>query len=153
MLTEDMKRVVGEQRLGFAATVCPDGTPNLSPKGTTIVWDDEHLVFADICSPETVNNLRQNSSVEINCVDQFTRKGYRLKGQAEILADGKLFEEIVAFYRQCGVMSPIRNIVLIKVERALPIVSPIYDSVLTEEEVRRKWQEYWQSISHLGEQR
>jgi len=50
-------------------------------------------------------------------------------------------------------MSPIRNIVLIKVERALPIVSPIYDSVLTEEEVRRKWQEYWQSISHLGEQR
>jgi len=25
-----MRRVVLEQRLGFAATVCPDGTPNLS---------------------------------------------------------------------------------------------------------------------------
>ena len=36
-----MKRVVGEQRLGFVATVCPDGTPNLSPKGTTAVWDDD----------------------------------------------------------------------------------------------------------------
>jgi len=97
MLTEDMKRVVGEQRLGFAATVCPDGTPKLSPKGTTIVWDDEHLVFADICSPETVNNLRQNSSVEINCVDQFTRKGYRLKGQAEILADGNFLKKSSLF--------------------------------------------------------
>ena len=36
-LTEDMQRVVLEQKLGFAATVCPDGTPNLSPKGTTTV--------------------------------------------------------------------------------------------------------------------
>ena len=32
-LNEEMRRVVEEQRLGYAATVCPDGTPNLSPKG------------------------------------------------------------------------------------------------------------------------
>jgi predicted pyridoxine 5'-phosphate oxidase superfamily flavin-nucleotide-binding protein len=31
ILTVDMKRVVEQQRLGFVATVCPDGTPNLSP--------------------------------------------------------------------------------------------------------------------------
>jgi hypothetical protein len=49
-LTGDMKRVVTEQRLAFVATVCPDGTPNLSPKGTIAVWDDAHLVFADIRS-------------------------------------------------------------------------------------------------------
>src|SRR5712664_4067414 len=46
ILSDDMKRVVREQRLGYIATVCPDGTPNLSPKGTTAVWDDDHLVFA-----------------------------------------------------------------------------------------------------------
>jgi predicted pyridoxine 5'-phosphate oxidase superfamily flavin-nucleotide-binding protein len=40
--------VVLEQRLAFAATVCPDGTPNLSPKGMTTVWDGTHLAFADI---------------------------------------------------------------------------------------------------------
>ncbi len=56
MLTEDMQRVVREQRLGFVATVDADGTPNLSPKGTTDVWDDGHLWFADICSPQTVAN-------------------------------------------------------------------------------------------------
>jgi hypothetical protein len=52
ILTDDMKRVVREQRLGYIATVCSDGTPNLSPKGTTAVWDDDHLVFADIRSPQ-----------------------------------------------------------------------------------------------------
>ena len=47
ILTDDMKRVVREQRLGYIATVCPDGTPNLSPKATMKVWDDDHLVFDD----------------------------------------------------------------------------------------------------------
>jgi hypothetical protein len=51
-LTDDMRRVVGEQRLGFVATVCADGTPNLSPKGTVVVWHDHHLVFADLRSPQ-----------------------------------------------------------------------------------------------------
>ena len=64
ILTADMKRVVGEQRLGFVATVCADGTPNLSPKGTTAVWDDDHLVFANIRSPGTLANLRQKSDPE-----------------------------------------------------------------------------------------
>jgi hypothetical protein len=35
ILTREMKQVLDEQRLGFVATVGPDGTPNLSPKGTT----------------------------------------------------------------------------------------------------------------------
>ena len=33
-LSEEMKTLVERQRLGFVATVCPDGTPNVSPKGT-----------------------------------------------------------------------------------------------------------------------
>jgi len=54
ILTTAMKRMLDEQRLGFVATVCPDGTPNLSPKGTTIAWGDNQLAFADIHSPGTV---------------------------------------------------------------------------------------------------
>src|ERR1700740_1453248 len=92
-LTQDMKRVVREQRLGFIATVCPDGTPNLSPKGTTTVWDDEHLIFADIHSPDTVKNLLLNPAIEINVVDVFTRKGYRFKGTAEVISEGRIFQE------------------------------------------------------------
>ena len=61
MLSEDMKRVIREQRLGFVATVSSDGTPNLSPKGTLAVWDDTHLVFIDIRSPNTVENIRRSA--------------------------------------------------------------------------------------------
>lgn len=146
VLTEDMKRVVLEQRLGFAATVCPDGTPNLSPKGTTTVWDDEHLVFADICSPGTIANLQHNPAIEINVVDPDVRKGYRFKGTAVVLTEGAQFEEIVAFYRQRGTRSKIHSIVLIKVERALPLVSPAYDLGASEDETRARWQRHRNSL-------
>src|SRR3954465_5928781 len=102
ILTDDMKRVVLEQKLGFAATVSADGTPNLSPKGTTTVWDDDHLVFADIYSPGTVANLQHNPAIEINVVDPDVRKGYRFKGTAIVLTEGAQFDEILAFYRQRG---------------------------------------------------
>lgn len=149
ILTEDMKRVVREQRLGYAATVCPDGTPNLSPKGTTNVWDDDHLIFADIHSPGTVENLRSNPSVEINVVDWFARKGYRFKGTAEVFTGGEFFDQALAFYQQRGVFDAsrrIHSIVLIKVERALELISPGYDQPVTEEQVRTRWEQYYQEI-------
>ena len=62
----------------------PDGSPNLSPQGSTHVWDDDHLFFADICSPQTTANIRAGSPIEVNVVDPFVRKGYRFKGRAEI---------------------------------------------------------------------
>lgn len=146
ILTNDMQRVVNEQRLGFVATVCPDGTPNLSPKGTTTVWDDDHLVFADIHSPGTVANLRQNPAIEINVVDPEVRKGYRFKGTGTVLTEGEIFESFVAFYRARGTQYPIKSIVLVKVERAIAVISPAYDSGANEAEIRAKWQNYRASL-------
>jgi predicted pyridoxine 5'-phosphate oxidase superfamily flavin-nucleotide-binding protein len=91
-LTDDMKQMLREQRLAFVATVRPDGTPNVSPKATTTAWDDDHLIFADLRSPGTVENLRRNPSVEVNVVDPFLRKGYRFRGTAEVHTEGELFD-------------------------------------------------------------
>jgi hypothetical protein len=147
ILTEDMQRVVNEQRLGFIATVCPDGTPNLSPKGTTAVWDDDHLIFADIRSPNTIANLRQHPALEINVVDTTLRKGYRFKGTATILSDGPQFEAMVAFYRQRGISNPFQHIVLVQVVRALPLISPAYDLGQTEAQVSSEWERYWADLN------
>jgi uncharacterized protein len=148
ILTPHMKRVVREQRLGYVATVCPDHTPNVSPKGTTTVWDDDCLVFADICSPGTVENLRHNPAIEINVVDPILRKGYRFKGSAVVLEGGAQFEEVMEFYRDTYRMHPktadsVRHVVLVKVERALPLISPIYDLGRTEDEVVARYTKYY----------
>jgi predicted pyridoxine 5'-phosphate oxidase superfamily flavin-nucleotide-binding protein len=150
ILTADMKRVVGEQRLGFFATVCPDGTPNLSPKGTTAVWDDDHLIFANIHSPGTLANLRKNANIEVNVVDPFVRKGYRFKGVASILESGSLYDKVLAFYKERGAQSAIGEIVMIRVQSALPIVSPAYFLGLSEDQIRDRWERYFQSLRAEG---
>lgn len=53
LITPEMGSVVEEQRLGFAATICEDETANLSPKETVTVLDDDHLMLADLASPQT----------------------------------------------------------------------------------------------------
>ncbi len=145
ILTEDMQRVVCEQGLGFVATVCKDGSPNLSPKGTTRVWDDNHLFFADIRSRQTVGNIRRGSLVEINVVDPFVRKGYRFKGPAVVhdpgtdgFADGlnRLHDEGLT-----TLLDRVKAIVVIEVQETSELVSPAYDDgTTTEAEVIRRFQ-------------
>ena len=153
-LNADMKRMIAEQRMAYVATVCPDGTPNVSPKGTIAVWDDEHLVFADIRSPGTIANLNKNPSVEVNVVDPFVRKGYRFKGTGEVILDGERFREIMAFYRGRWVDTArdknearVRAFVLIKVERALPLISPAYDDgSANEQAIRKQWISHFEAL-------
>jgi uncharacterized protein len=136
ILTEDMKRLVDEQQLGFHATVCPDGSPNLSPKGSTRAWDDDHLFFADICSPQTTANIRAGSLIEVNVVDPFVRKGYRFKGPAVIHEPGStVFSEGIGRMRAAGskLTERVKAIVVIEVKHAAPLVSPAYDGGATTE--------------------
>jgi predicted pyridoxine 5'-phosphate oxidase superfamily flavin-nucleotide-binding protein len=145
VLDSDMRRVVLEQKLGFVATVCPDGTPNLSPKGTTTVWDDEHVLFADIRSPQTVRNLATRPVVEINVVDPITRKGYRFKGRATLHSDDEIYEQGLALLAERGYEATperVRTIVLVRVERAAPLISPAYDGGATEEIVSARWERH-----------
>lgn len=141
VLDEDMQRVVREQRLGFVATVCPDGTPNVSPKGTTAVWDEEHLVFAHVHSEGTVANIEAgNPIVEVNVVDPIVRKGYRFKGVATVHRDGPVYEAGTRFYRDRSGLEGHRilAIVLVRVELASPLISPAYDDGATEDEIERR---------------
>jgi uncharacterized protein len=136
ILTDDMKRLVEEQKLAFHATVCPDGSPNLSPRGSTRVWDDDHLFFADICSPQTTANIAAGSLVEVNVVDPFVRKGYRFKGPAVIYEPGSAaFSEGVERMRADGskLAGRAQAIIVIEVRHAAALVSPAYDDEATTE--------------------
>jgi predicted pyridoxine 5'-phosphate oxidase superfamily flavin-nucleotide-binding protein len=141
VLDADMKRTVDEVRLAYVATVCPDGTPNLSPKGTLAVWDDEHLVFAHIHSHRTIANIEAGApTVEVNVVDPIRRKGYRFKGPASVHTEGPVHAAGLDFYeRRSGLAaSRVEAIVLIRVEHAAPLVSPAYDDGTPVEEIERR---------------
>ena len=143
VITEEIKNFVNFQKLGYVATVSNDNTPNLSPKGTIIVLDESHLVFADIQSPKTIENLEHNPSVEINVVDPFSRRGYRFKGIAEIISSGEKFKDINSQYKKNGIKNIIKCVVLVKIEKLSEVFSPLYDLGHTEEELKTKWKKYY----------
>jgi hypothetical protein len=45
--------------------VTAEGRPNLSPKGTTTLWDEEHLMFADLASPATIEPEAHSTAVDL----------------------------------------------------------------------------------------
>lgn len=136
MIPDEAVELVNRVRLGYVATVAKDNTPNLSPKGSVFAMDSDHLVFADIRSPGTVENLRSNPIVEINVVDAISRRGYRFRGAATILEEGDELEDIIAAYKTRNLKSEINVAVKIKVETVSEIRSPLYDLGISEEDIR-----------------
>ena len=142
-ISEEIKNFVNSQKLGYVATVSNDGTPNLSPKGTIIVMNESTLVFADIRSPQTIQNLQNNPSVEINVVDPFQRLGYRFKGECKIINEGPEFDKILDYYANVGIKSKINSVVIVDVESMSEVTSPSYDLGVTKDELVSKWKKYY----------
>jgi len=145
-ISDEIKNFIEQQKLGFVATVSPDGTPNVSPKGTILVWENHFVIFADIKSPQTMLNLEKNPVVEINVVDPLARRGYRLKGKSKILRDNEEFLKILKHYKEKGIKSKINAVVMVKVDTLSEITSPLYDLGYSEEEIKEKWKKHYLSL-------
>ncbi|ABX12472.1 pyridoxamine 5'-phosphate oxidase family protein [Nitrosopumilus maritimus] len=145
-ITEEIKNFLNLQKLGYVATVSSDGMPNISPKGTIIGWSKNQLAFADIRSPDTMKNLQTNPNVEINVIDPLLRKGFLFKGSAKILEDSTIYDEILNYYRNNGIKSPINSIVLVDVAEISEVTSPLYDMGIGEEEIKSKWKKHFDSL-------
>jgi uncharacterized protein len=153
ILTDDMRAVVQAAHLCFAATVNPDGLPNLSPKGTIRVWDDRHLFFLDIASPTTRANLQQSPWIELNVVDQLSRRGYRFLGQAALHVGDAIYAEATQrIFAEEGHSYPVVAVVLVAVERALPVLSPGYWHIADEATMREAWRERRRALDEEFEQ-
>jgi hypothetical protein len=105
ILSDDERRVVAEQRLGFVVTCCPNGTPNLSPKGTVAAWDGDQLVVTDIASLRSVPYLRRKPALKVNVVDPIARTAYRFKTTVTVHDGGEVYDGVVASYRRRGASS------------------------------------------------
>jgi predicted pyridoxine 5'-phosphate oxidase superfamily flavin-nucleotide-binding protein len=81
-------------KLGWVSTASADGVPNAVPKGSVRLLDDSHIMFADLFSLKTRANLRANPHVGVTVIDLQTNQGYQLKGTAELLDSGPIFERM-----------------------------------------------------------
>jgi hypothetical protein len=83
-------------KMAWVATATREGVPNVTPKGTVRVMDDQHVIFADLFSLKTRQNLEQNPRVAVTVIDPATAKGYQIKGTAELVTSGPLYDQMAA---------------------------------------------------------
>lgn len=145
-INDEIKNFLNLQKLGYVATVSPDGSPNISPKGTIIGWSKNQLAFADIRSPDTMKNLETNPNMEINVIDPLLRKGFLFRGMAKIVKDDSLYDDILKHYRDSGIRSPINSIVIVDLKEISEVTSPLYDMGISEEEIKAKWKKHFESL-------
>ena len=104
-------------KMAWVATAASDGMPNATPKGSVQLIDDDHVAFADLFSRKTRENLLANPKVSITVADGATYKGYQIKGSAEILESGLLFDQMAEGLKKAPIeLPPLQYMVHITVE-------------------------------------
>lgn len=94
-IPKDIQRFIRETPLAYVATVSEDGVPNIAPKGSLRIIDDETLLFAELFPGKTSRNLKANRRVAIAFVKPDRFEGYQIKGEAEVVTEGEVYERTV----------------------------------------------------------
>ncbi len=116
MIEDAHKSLIEEVGLCFVATASSDGEPNVSPKGSILVFDDDHLAFAEIMSPGSRANLEQNERVAVYVCRPEKFQGFQFKGTAELSKEGPVYDLLAAAIEKKGLkLPPIQNAVKIRV--------------------------------------
>ncbi len=117
MITQAHRDLIDDVGLCFVASAGSDAMPNVSPKGSIIVVDDDHLAFADIMSPHTRENLQDNPNVAVMVCKPQAFAGFQFKGAVELTSEGAVFDMLVKKIADSGLqLPPIQNAVTITVE-------------------------------------
>ena len=104
-LTDEMKDFL-KGKMVYVATIGPEGLPNIGPKGSFRIIDDEHIGWNESTGKQTFANLQKNPNVAVAVADRETRIGYRISGKAELLTKGPLYDSTAADYAAQGRKAP-----------------------------------------------
>jgi len=127
-LNTKIKNCMDKSVLCWLATVSTENVPNVSPKEIFNHFGSNKLIIANIASPQTVKNIKQNENVCVSFVDVLVQKGFQLKGKAKIIGktDSEFSEMKKILCEMTGGKFPFATVTEITVEQVKPIIAPKY---------------------------
>lgn len=127
-LTTKHKAYINRSILCWLATVSNENIPNVSPKEIFNYYGNNHIIVANIASPQTVKNIKQNKNVCVSFIDILVQKGFQVKGTAEIIdkTDAEFSEMEHILTKMTGGKFPFSTLTKITVEQVKPIIAPRY---------------------------
>lgn len=128
MISNEVKTIIDKSVLCWLATSSMQNEPNVSPKEMFTYEDDKTLLIANIASPNSINNIMNNSNVCVSLVDIFTQKGYKLKGTAIIIQKGApaFLEKKKHLTDLFSDKFPIQDVIEVSIKKVEQIIAPSY---------------------------
>ena len=128
MLNSKVKEYIDKSVLCWLATASIDNIPNVSPKEIFNYYNKNSIIIANIASPQTVKNIKQNPNVCVSFIDVFIQKGYQIKGKGIIIdkKDESFSEMESILLKMTEGKFPFSTITKITVESMKPIIAPRY---------------------------
>jgi uncharacterized protein len=105
ILTAEMKDMVATQQC-FIATVGKDGMPNVAPKRSTRVLDDQTLIFTEGTGGTTWKNIKEGTRVAVGVVNREILDGYRFVGTPEVITSGEIYDQAAEMSQKMGRPAP-----------------------------------------------
>ena len=127
-VSTEIKEYIDRSVLCWLATVSAEMVPNVSPKEIFSSYGTDQIIVANIASPQTVRNIKQNENVCISFIDILVQKGLQIKGKAEIIGrtDFEFSEMEKILTKMTEGKFPFATITKISVAQVKPIIAPKY---------------------------
>ncbi len=126
-MNDDIKTYIHQSVLCWLATSSKDNIPNVSPKEVFTFLGDT-IIIANIASPQSAKNIKDNPNVCLSFIDILVQKGYQLKGKAEVISKSDSEFEVLEqpLLKITEGKFPFSSIFKISIERVKPIIAPKY---------------------------
>ncbi len=126
--------------LCWLATVSEENVPNVSPKEIFNYYGTDKIIVANIASPQTIRNIKQNKNVCISFIDILVQKGFQIKGKAEIITktNSEFYKMKKILVKMTEDKFPFETITKITIDQAQPIIAPkyiLYPSITETEQI------------------
>jgi uncharacterized protein len=131
MFTPQIRSSIENSVLCWLATCSNSGQPSVSPKEVFIVRGDSEILIANIASPNSATNIKNNALVCVSFLDVFAQKGHKLYGLAKFitLEDVEFPELSKPLLSMVGPSFKFRSLFQIQVTESYPILAPSYHLV------------------------
>ncbi len=94
-MTKALENALVDRSPCLVATASAKGVPDVSYRGSVMVFDEEHLAFWERAKGETLDDLEENPHVCVIYRNAETRLGWRFYGVAAVLRDGAVRSQIM----------------------------------------------------------
>lgn len=104
-LDDQMKAMLAVQ-LPVQATASPEGIPDIGPKRSLRVYDDNTLIYNENTGGRTLANIQAGSKMVVAIIDREKLDGYRFICTPQLFTEGAAYQSAVDFAAKNNMKTP-----------------------------------------------